>query len=443
MIYTKKIINRILILSFFLLSYSTVSLADDITVDKFKITTEAKQDKFIFQISAKAEYTIFSLPSPERIVIDLQDGAMNTRINQSLLRNTFVKGIRVAERDDEVLRIVLDLKKNIQYHQAIEKLPNGAMNLVISMPSRNPAPKEETSPANKVKFSLDDTIVNSTGHIVLLQNISKSKNAIKPSEKKIIDSTPISSSVPKPDIPDNLRLRELVIVIDPGHGGKDPGVSSAHGTREKDVVLAVAKDLRYQFNQELGVKAILTRSGDYFLPLKERLRIAHENNADLFISIHADTYKKNSSIKGVSIFALSANGATSENARWLAKKENESELGKSPNRDALRSALIDLAQTTTINSSLAIAKSILLQLPAVAKLHTHRIEQASFVVLKSPNMPSLLIETGFLSDPNEESLLLNPDYDNKLAYAIKQGISDYFLKNPPAGTYLSYMKNNE
>ncbi len=236
-------------------------------------------------------------------------------------------------------------------------------------------------------------------------------------------------------------MRDIVIVIDPGHGGKDPGVSSANKVREKDVVLAIAKDLRRSLNEEFGIRAILTRSGDYFLPLKERLRIANLNKADLFISIHADTYRKNSSIKGVSIFALSPNNATSESVRWLADKENESELGnKLPNdANALRSVFYGLVQNTTISASLSIAKILLAKLPEVARLHTHRIEQASFVVLKSPNIPSLLIETGFLSDQNEVTYLTNPEYQNKLAMTLAAGVTEYFKDNPPEGTFLSSM----
>jgi|GEM_PF-214893 len=225
---------------------------------------------------------------------------------------------------------------------------------------------------------------------------------------------------------------DIVVIIDPGHGGKDPGARGGRGTKEKDVVLAIAKELQRYLNQQNGFSAILTRDGDYYVALRERLRIARANKADMFLSLHADTYK-NRFIKGVSVFALSQHGATSEIAKWLAEKENISELDgtKIKTKDFLRSVLINLAQTASIKTSLAIGRTVLLRLGEVTKLHSDSVDQANFVVLQSPDIPSLLIEVGFISDQEDETRLRDQSYQVHFAKAVAQGIIDYFTRRIP------------
>lgn len=220
------------------------------------------------------------------------------------------------------------------------------------------------------------------------------------------------------------KAHPILVVIDPGHGGKDPGAIGVKGHQEKTVVLAIAKELKRQINQMPGYRAVLTRNSDRFIPLRQRLYLARHYKANLFIAIHADAYK-NDEVSGASVFALSYRGATSETARWLAEKENQSEVveGVFANKDKmLRSVLLDLSQTHTIQVSLKIGEAILQQLSQVSSLHWQRVEQAGFVVLKSPDIPSLLIETGYLSNPQQEQKLLNPTYQRKIAWAITQGI---------------------
>lgn len=223
------------------------------------------------------------------------------------------------------------------------------------------------------------------------------------------------------------RVRDVVIVIDPGHGGKDPGARGKNGTREKDVVLAIAKALQRFLNQENGFSAVLTRDDDYHVGLHERLRIAHVNKADMFLSLHADAYKSRA-IKGTTIFALSDRGATSEAANWLAEKENISELSGigAKSRDLLRSVLFNLAQNASVKTSLVIGESLLEHIGAVTKLHTKRIEQAKFIVLQAPDIPSLLVETGFISDPVDELKLRDEHYQVQFAAALARGIIAYF-----------------
>lgn len=227
-----------------------------------------------------------------------------------------------------------------------------------------------------------------------------------------------------------------VIVIDPGHGGKDPGAIGAKGTREKDVVLAIGKKLADLINQQPNMHAVLTRQGDYFVPLRKRMLLARKGKADLFVSIHADSYF-GMKLSGVSVYALSRKGATSEAAKWLANRENFSELGGAPWQDVnnknLRSVLMDLSQTATITDSLRLGHSLLDSLDSITRLHYTRVEQAPFVVLKSPDIPSVLVETGFISNQQEEKRLRDQQYQNKMALALLKGIQTYVKNYSIAG----------
>lgn len=227
--------------------------------------------------------------------------------------------------------------------------------------------------------------------------------------------------------------RSIMVVIDPGHGGKDVGAVGSDHTREKDIVLAISKILQKNFRKHPAFDAELTRSRDIFIPLRARLDIARRCKADIFIAIHADAAYQNEDVVGASVFALSERGATSEGARWLAKKENESELmhGLFVNKDQmLRSVLLDLSQTHTISVSLEMGKAILSKLSHITALHYPRVEQAAFVVLKSPDMPSLLVETGYISNPTQEKKLKDPAYQQQLANAIVEGVAAYFAAHP-------------
>ncbi len=237
--------------------------------------------------------------------------------------------------------------------------------------------------------------------------------------------------------------RPIIVVIDPGHGGKDPGATGVNEIHEKAVVLNIAKKLETLINQEPGFKAVLTRESDYYLTLRERLAIARKYKADMFIAIHADAYL-DPNAHGVSLFALSQRGATSEAARWLAASENQSELvggvELGDKENILRSVLINLSQTATIQASLLIGEEIINNVRPFAYLHHNRVEQAAFVVLKSPDIPSLLIETGFLSNTKEARNLINPAYQQTISQAVMLGIKHYFEQHPPQGTWLKNKK---
>lgn len=334
------------------------------------------------------KYHAFILKNPDRFVIDVSNKKLVARIDKPSSQS-IIKNIRKNISKNGELRIVFDLKSPIKYHvnnQSAAGIKN--KRLVISFWAKQSASKSATKTAT---------------------------------------------------VKEHKPLGDVIIVIDPGHGGKDPGAIGARGTKEKNVVLSIAKDLQQDLNQHFGIKTVLTRKGDYFIPLRQRLSIARRYHGDMFIAIHADAYRDHYA-QGTSVFALSLRGASSEAARWLARKENESELGHvlaDKHDKTLRSVLIDLVQTASITASLGIGDSIIQQLKKVAKLHQGFVEQAAFVVLKEPDIPSLLIETGFLSNKTEEMKLRSPVYRKKIAKALMQGIINYYNRRPPRNTLLA------
>ena len=242
---------------------------------------------------------------------------------------------------------------------------------------------------------------------------------------------PAREAKDKPEAPQYARL--ITVAIDAGHGGEDPGASGANGSHEKDITLALAKKLKQKIDAQENMRAVLIRDGDYFVPLGQRVVKARALKADLFVSIHADAFIKPDA-RGSSVFALSEHGATSVAARWLAKKENDADLIGGVNVDVkdpfLKRTLIDLSQTATINDSLKLGRAVLKEIGSVNTLHKGEVEQAGFAVLKAPDIPSILVETAFISNPDEEKRLNNPAYQDKLVDAIADGIKDYFDKHP-------------
>jgi N-acetylmuramoyl-L-alanine amidase len=247
-------------------------------------------------------------------------------------------------------------------------------------------------------------------------------------------NTPVKVAHARPD------ARDLVIAIDAGHGGEDPGAIGKNGTREKDVVLAIARALAQQVNGEPGMKAVLTRDGDYFVPLRDRMRRARAQQADLFVSIHADSIRDRS-VDGSSVYILSQRGATDEASRWLAERENASDLiggvSLDDKGDVLASVLLDLSQSASLTASQAAAEHVLHQLNQVGEIRKPQVQQARFMVLKSPDIPSMLVETAYISNPQEEQRLRGAAHQAKLAGAIHQGLRAYFYSDPPSGTRIA------
>ena len=365
--------------------------------DYTRLTLEAKQS---------IRHNMFSVQNPDRLVIDLEDVELGDTLTGLTAKigndDPYIKSVRVARFKPGVVRLVLDLKGQIK-PQLFDLEPVGeyGYRLVLDVyPARAQDP--------------------------LMALIDQG-----PHEKPAADAKPPAAAAP-PQKPE-MKARTLIIAIDAGHGGEDPGARGKNGSHEKDVTLAIARRLCALVNDTPNMRGVLIRDGDYFIPLGGRVLKARQARADLFVSIHADAFIRPDA-HGSSVFALSEHGATSTAARWLAKKENEADLIGGVNiavKDPyLARTLLDLSQTATINDSIRLAKQVLGELNDINDLHSGHVEQAGFAVLKSPDIPSILVETAFISNPGEEMHLNDENYQLKLANAVLSGIKRYFAQNP-------------
>ncbi len=385
-----------------------------------RVSAKLHHWRLVFDANQPIQYHKILLKNPERVVLDIHNAKLVRPIHRANLIGTPVSRIRSSRKANH-LRLVLDLDYKVKIKVFTLKAP---YRLVVDMTNKRlPVYGFNTEHRQRAK------VVKQTHKVV-----KPAQRIIKP--KKLLPI--ITASTSKRD-----RSKDVIVVIDPGHGGKDPGAIGYGRTYEKNVVLAISKKLQQVINRQPGFKAVLTRKGDYYLTLRQRLMLARRDKADMFVAIHADAYR-NRSAHGASVYALSQRGATSEAARWLAKRENKSELMggvKLQNKsNMLRSVLISLSQTATIRASLQIGQDLINSLRHVSKLHHNRVEQAAFVVLKSPDIPSLLVETGFLSNRYESRRLRSRAYQYKIAYAVMRGIRRYFIKRPPRGTWLATRK---
>lgn len=381
-----------------------------------EVRQQAGKTSLFFALSAPVSYRVFTLVNPNRVVVDFENTALLTRVEHLRVDPKIIRAVRSGRPYPGTLRLVFEVTKTVALRTDPEwrglRLELATHPAVVTRRSSLPADFSPTmiSPSTSLQ----------------LKTLTKSQKSVA--------------------VPHALKqsLRPVIVVLDPGHGGRDPGAHGPHGVQEKHIVLAIAKRLQTLINAQPGMKAVLTRRGDYYLGLRERLRVARRYHADVFVSIHADAFRHADSM-GVSIFALSQSGATSEAARWLAEKENYSELGGVNLSDLddknglVRTVLIDLSQTATVGASLHLGEGVLKSLNQVTTLHAHHVEQARFVVLKSPDIPSILIETGFISNPQEERLLSRDLYQIKLSKAIFNGLKHYFWEYPPQGTLIEHL----
>jgi N-acetylmuramoyl-L-alanine amidase len=351
------------------------------TLTGIRISQSAEDHtRVVFDLTGDFEHNLFTLADPPRVVVDLNDTRRSDAIDINTRQTSLMSGIRSASKNGGRLRVVIDLEGKARPRSFALK-PDGKSGhrLVVDLHATNLSP------------------------------------------------TPIKTSQEKR----NQRKQKFVIALDPGHGGRDPGAIGKRGTREKDVALSVAKKMKTLINRESGYRAILTRDADRFVTLRNRVKKAREAEADIFISLHADSFHK-SNVKGASVYALSLRGASSEAARWIAKKENASDLiggiSLDDKDDLIASVLLDLSQTATIQDSLELGSDVLSHIGKVSRLNNKKVQQAGFAVLKAPDMPSILIETAFLSNPSEEKKLRNPKHQHKLARAVFSGIKNH-LKN--------------
>jgi N-acetylmuramoyl-L-alanine amidase len=444
--------------------------------DYTRITIESVQP-FVYKMSV--------IRNPDRVVVDIENIDLNQIIkslsDKILASDPYIKQIRVAKFQQNVVRLVVDLKTEAKPN-AFTLMPTGdyKYRLVLDVyPLKDPLMAmiaERDAAANSANTS-SSTQIETPNQVTVAQesiNSSSQPNAIveplpiqveaaepnvtktsKPAEvTKPVEPVIAKVEIKAPEVKisevknqeanqnasaetvqakANKSGRQIVIAIDAGHGGEDPGARGANGSREKDVTLMIAKKLKEKIDSEPNMRGVLTRDSDFFIPLHGRVVKARNMQADLFVSIHADSFT-NQSARGSSVFALSERGATSASARYLAKKENESDLIGGVSLDdkdpVLARTLLDLSQTATINDSLKLGKAVLTQIGAINTLHASRVEQAAFAVLKSPDIPSILVETAFISNPEEERRLNDSGYQDKLVTSILIGIKKYFATNP-------------
>jgi N-acetylmuramoyl-L-alanine amidase len=374
------------------------------------------------------------LTNPHRLVVDVEGLELNNTIKELVAKvnsnDPYIAQVRVGQFQPKVVRLVFDLKESIQ-PQLFTLDPVGSYQnrLVFDLyPTVANDPLMELvrqSAKKEAALDADDPIAAIARREVQKAEANKSikPNEIAKSDKKS-DSKSGKSS----------HRRLLTIAIDPGHGGEDPGAIGKRGSREKDIVLSISHRLKQKIEAEPDMRSYLTRDGDYFVPLHVRVNKARRVQADLFVSIHADAFVKPHA-RGASVFALSQQGATSTAARWLANKENSADLIGGLNIKTqdkqVAQLLLDMSTTAQIKDSLKLGDAVLKQIGGFAKLHKPQVEQASFAVLKAPDVPSILIETAFISNPEEEARLNDHEYQEQIAQAILRGIRSYFAKNPP------------
>lgn len=366
-------------------------------VDGVRLWRAPDSTRIVFDLSAPVEHKLFTLKGPSRVVIDIDNAQVADAIAEIPLANTPVSRIRFGRRDHTGLRVVLDLKEDTQ--------------------ARSFFLRKHGDKADRLVLDLYDGKKTTVKTVQQLQQ----------------------------KLPDK---RNIVIAVDAGHGGEDPGAIGPGRVKEKTVVLAIGKQLVDMINREPGYEALLVRTGDYYIPLRQRRDTAREMRADLFISIHADAFKSPQA-NGASVFALSHRGATSETARFLAQNENEADLiggvGGVSLTDVdsiLAGVLVDLSMTATLTNSLNVGQRILQEMGRVTHLHKKQVEQAGFAVLKSPDVPSVLVETGFISNPSEAKKLNTYSHRKQLAQAIFKGVKGHFYDAPPAGSYVAWARSN-
>jgi N-acetylmuramoyl-L-alanine amidase len=413
--------------------------------------------------------THFIVKDPERMVVDIEGLELNPTLKSLVAKiqsnDPYIKQVRVGQNRPNVVRLVFDLKEEVRpqvftlppagnYKDRLifDLYPVKEVDPIAAMIEKgnwsgDGKPPPESSSAAAGSTPKGDMPPLKPGEAEMAANAPTPREqleALKPDMKaepraelrdQVKTAEAQARAAEKADKADkNNVVRMITIALDPGHGGEDPGASGKNGSKEKDIVLAIAKRLKAKLEEAPNMRVMLTRDGDYFVPLGKRVEKARKVQADLFVSIHADAFVQPSA-RGSSVFVLSEKGATSTAARWLADKENQADtIGgvnvKNHDRQ-LASVLFDLSTTAQINDSMKLGKSVLGEIGGINRLHKGSVEQAGFAVLKAPDIPSILIETAFISNPEEEAKLLDDGYQNQMANAIVKGIRRYFAKNPP------------
>jgi N-acetylmuramoyl-L-alanine amidase len=426
-------IARYVLAILFFFFFVAIPAVADIEISSVRVWPASDYTRITLESKTPIKSSMFVIDDPQRVVLDLEAvevrGALQELARKVEANDPYIKSVRVAQFKPGIVRMVLDLKMAVKPQVFnLHPIAGYSHRLVLDIYPQQP---------------IDPLLALIEHPEKLLEN--------KPSEPEpqaMAKSATLPTPAPAPtQTPKVLEIvteksaklhfdppRKITIVIDPGHGGEDPGAKGRKGTYEKHVTLAIAKKLKARIDKDPEMRAMLTRDGDFFIPLQTRVAKARAVRADLFVSIHADAFVKPHA-RGSSVYALSDSGATSVAARWLAKRENEADLIGGVNLDIpdpyLKKTLLDLSQTATITDSLKLGRAVLDELGEMNTLHRDEVEQAGFAVLKAPDIPSILVETAFISNPEEEKRLKQDAYQNKMADAIFSGIKSYFSTNPP------------
>ena len=370
------------------------AFASDIEVLDVRLWRAPDHTRVVFDLSAPVSHSLIELQNPNRLVIDMPNASLRDALIDLPLDNTPVKRVRSGVREGNDLRIVFDLGAKVR-------------------------PKS---------FPLEPNA--QTGHRLVLDLFDLTTEGEKVKVTKSVEQL--------------ADRRDIIVAIDAGHGGEDPGATGPNKLREKHVVLQIAKKLEARLKNTPGFSPVMIRSGDYYVSLKGRRDLARKHQADLFVSIHADSFRQ-ASANGASVYALSTRGATSTAAKYLADRENAADLvggvRLADKDDVLAGVLTDLSMTATLDTSLSLGAKVLKEVDGVARLHKRQVEQAGFAVLKSPDIPSILVETGFISNPGEAGRLATSSYQDKMARAIQRGVIQWFETHPPAGTLLAWRRS--
>jgi N-acetylmuramoyl-L-alanine amidase len=438
--------------------------------------------RLVFDLSSPAEHRLFQLRGPERIVIDIERATLRQGLEQLPLEKSPIERIRYGTQPDGGVRVVFDLRAPVTPRSFVlpkhadkpdrlvidlddlnsDPVPTAAQDASAASATNSPVTnspatssqaaqpsqvagarlKEASAQKSKVLSSQPAETANRPQASV--QKESPQKESVQPAstrQEAVSEAKPLPEPKPVKSAP--VAARKILIAIDAGHGGEDPGAIGPKGLREKDVVLDIAKKLVQRINAVPGFQGRLVRTGDYYISLKGRRDKARAWRADLFVSIHADAFH-NAKAQGASVFALSRHGATSETARFLAQKENDADriggvggVSLSDKDDVLAGVLVDLSMTAALTSSLDVGALVLKEMGGLSRLHKRHVEQAGFMVLKSPDVPSILVETGFISNPHEAQKLASQAYRDQMARAIFKGIHQYFTRHPPPGSQLA------
>ncbi len=362
-------------------------------LERIRMHQAPDHTRVVFDTSGPIDYRLFTLERPRRVVVDLRRTRVGRGFETPPVKGDVIERVRRARRARGTYRVVLDVSREVApRHFTLQPVPPYGHRLVVDLFLREP-----------------------------------------------------ERPAPRREEPEGLR--DVVVAVDAGHGGDDPGAIARGGVYEKDIVLSIARRVRNHIDGADGFRAVMVRDGDYYVSLRRRTAIAREHRADILVSIHADAFRS-PRVRGASVYALSERGASSETARWLADRENRSDLigGVGPvsledKDEQVRSVLLDLSMDGTLRASLTAGESVMGSLAGVTRMHKRRVEQAGFAVLKSPDVPSILVETGYLSNPEEASLLATASHQEKVARAIADGVRGYLLRNPPPDARIAVMEH--